>query len=215
MSKSFTVTNDELKRKDSTNSPTFDRSSSYSYNNRHLKSILYGNHSTVENWMTYVKSIYTVENTLFILNIYKFIEIYCNVCDKLGISHVMTRETEALNLKNEMIDFTSSSNINSEIELLEWSKNICTQIIDEFMTTGSNSEINLSFKIKQNCVAQFKNGKYHPSIFKEANEAISLLVVQNDLPNFKEFGESIKIAAPVVKRKPKSLFRSLIANKYK
>ena len=136
-------------------------------------------------WIRFVQSTYTVENTMILLNIMKFVEVYHFTCSKIGLSSNITEEVVIFPSAEGMMLFECTAI--DENKLKDWCGDICLALIDTFIKIGSPNEINLSSKVRDDCLQQYRNGKYHPSIFKDVKESIQKSVIENDLPKFKEF----------------------------
>jgi len=77
--------------------------------------------------------------------------------------------------------------INTEAELQQWSEQVCTRLLDTYIKAGSSMEVNLSAKIRQDCLSLYQSGKHHPSIFMPCIDSFTISIITNDLPKFKAF----------------------------
>ncbi len=138
---------------------------------------------TRENWLRFVESTYTTESTFLYLEILKFTQVYRDECIKIALNPNIDEDVLTLQAIDGMMDYTCS--ISNEMELKQWSEKICSGIIDQYVKVGAKNEVNLGSKIREDCVVAFKDGKYHPSIFKEVKHSILNTIVENDLPKFR------------------------------
>ena len=139
---------------------------------------------TRERWLEFVESSYTAENTMCYIDLLIFFEKYHSICGQIGLSSNITDEIVSIPPISGMIDFETSA-ADNEFGLKNWSETICIKLVDKYIKVGSKKEVNLSSKIRDECLAQFRNGKYHPSIFKEVKDAVFEIMIVNDLPKFK------------------------------
>ena len=136
-----------------------------------------------ENWINFVKSSYTVENTLVYMDMTRFVELYHQTCAKIGLSSNITDEILVFSVIDGMI--CNDCYASKESELKVWSEDICTKLIEAYIKSGSKYEVKVTAKIRDECLRQYRKGKYHPSIFKEIYDVIGLSILETDFPKFK------------------------------
>ena len=136
-----------------------------------------------DNWIKFVKSNYSLENTLFLLNVMKFAEVYHLVSCKIGLIYNISEEVVMTPPSDAMMSFIC--NADSEAELKAWCQAMCLKLINTYIKVESPSEINVSSKMRLDCLVQYKNGVFSPTMFKDVKEAIEKLVMDNDLSKFK------------------------------
>eukprot|EP00834_Sanchytrium_tribonematis_P000324 NODE_6_length_70510_cov_1.054395.p29 type:complete len:293 gc:universal NODE_6_length_70510_cov_1.054395:28566-27688(-) len=140
---------------------------------------------TRENWLTFVESTYTSENTILYFEFCKFNEVYHRECQKIGLNPQLSADDILIvNQLSSMQDFHSE--VKDENGLKLWCEDICRNIIDKYIKIGSSLEVNISSKVRDECLDLYKKGRFHPGIFKDVQKAILDNILQNDLPKFKQ-----------------------------
>eukprot|EP00834_Sanchytrium_tribonematis_P000657 NODE_12_length_54577_cov_0.384100.p22 type:complete len:289 gc:universal NODE_12_length_54577_cov_0.384100:12613-13479(+) len=140
---------------------------------------------TCQNWFLFVETTFTTENSLCYVEICKFTEIYHRECQKIKLNSQITEEILVVGPVPGMQDF--NCDIKSEDELKQWAETICSKIINKFVKTGAEMEINISSKAREECLAQIKAGRFHPLNFVDIQKSVLDDIVGNDLTKFKQF----------------------------
>ena len=84
-----------------------------------------------DNWMKFVKNNYSMENTLFLLNIMKFAEVYHLVSCKIGLIYNISEEVILVPPNEAMMTFTC--NADTEAELKAWCQAMCLKLINTYI----------------------------------------------------------------------------------
>ena len=138
-----------------------------------------------ENWISYVKSAYTVENTLFLMDIRRFGELYQKCCDKIGIPSNIAKGLKPLSVIDGMI--CTDCYAATETLLKIWAEDICSKTVETYIKVGSKFEINIASKLREDCLRKHRRGEHNPSLFFEIEEAFQASILANDFPKFKLF----------------------------
>ena len=136
---------------------------------------------TRENWFNFIKSNYTLENTLFHLDLQKYIEIHHDISIRMGGSSDLI--VERYSMAEGMLDIKCEA-INQQ-EFNEWNRLVCAGLIEKYVALRAIFELNLDAEVRKECLSQFENRIFHPKIFDRIAEIILFAVIQNDLAKFK------------------------------
>eukprot|EP00835_Amoeboradix_gromovi_P005654 NODE_554_length_6758_cov_0.359964.p2 type:complete len:291 gc:universal NODE_554_length_6758_cov_0.359964:2529-1657(-) len=152
-----------------------------------LKNILSGMTKepiTRDRWMEFAKSAFTIENTNAYLEIYKFLEVYHTTCEKIGLSS---------NIKDDILAYPADPSLltiecaaTNELELKEWTSDISSKLINLYIKPTGEKQLNLRSKERDTCLSDFQSGNTHPSIFLDVLYSIRKMIIENDLPKFKQ-----------------------------
>ena len=139
-----------------------------------------------DQWLDFVENTtYSPENTLLYLDIWKYTYTYHEICKTIGIaSNIKDQQTIDVASVPGMQDY-SFHDVKNEDDLKKWSEQICTKLIDKYIKSGAELEINISSKIRTECTSDPKNGKFHPNGFVSVKMSIFDNMVANDLTKFK------------------------------
>ena len=149
---------------------------------------------SLEDWTDFVKNTtLSIENTLLFINICKFTETFDNLCKSINLASNLKEEVVVTKAINGLFDYQCS--ITDESGLKEFAERISNQLITKFIKAGSEFEVNLSSKIRTDCLSELSSGKHHPNSFVGIKNSIFADILLNDLPQFKEKALNQNIAA--------------------
>ena len=132
-----------------------------------------------------MNSTYTSENTLALIDFTKYIDVYDQTCSVIGIPSNINKAYVLTAMQFEK-NIIFENNVKTNAELKIWSKSVCTQLIDVYIKNRADKELNIDEDIRQRCLEEFDRGNFHPSIFLEIKECVQLLILDNDVPLFKQ-----------------------------
>ena len=136
-------------------------------------------------FLNFVKSVYTSENTIALMELWRYTQVYHDSCTKIGLKiDIGDDDIVFINPIPEMMTIECPGQSEEDIKI--WASDLAEKFVNMYVKAGASNELNLSSKVRDECLKQCNEGNRTPMIFNEVKESIVKNIIDNDLGVFRQ-----------------------------